>query len=96
MRFRSVEGIAGPSAGVEVTRDSVNYREMMTMIRPLLRFFGLVDAEADSAKFEPVFGLPRRSLDEWLSRHPSMRETYDAELARITERRRGGYRDSRN
>ena len=56
------------------------------MIRALLRMFGLVDSDADPAKFEPVFGLPKRSLDEWLSRHPSMRERYDAELDRASKR----------
>jgi hypothetical protein len=66
------------------------------MIRAMLRMFGLVDAEADSAKYEPAFGLPRQSLDQWLSRHPSMRERYDAELARASKRRPRNYKEDRN
>lgn len=30
--------------------------------------------------FEPIYGLPKRSLDEWLSRNPRLKEQYEKEL----------------
>lgn len=54
------------------------------MIKELLRLCGLLKAEADSGKFELVYGLPQKSLEEWLSRNPSMRKKYAADLARLS------------
>ena len=65
------------------------------MIRKLLRWFGLVNAEAGYEEFEPVYGLPKRSLEEWLSRNPSMRERYAADLARASRGRRRNYKEDR-
>jgi hypothetical protein len=65
------------------------------MIHRLLRLFGLANSKPDSEKFEPVFGLPKQSIDEWLSRHRSMKERYDAELARLSKPRRRSYKEDR-
>ncbi|MCA9147205.1 MAG: hypothetical protein KDB05_30725 [Planctomycetales bacterium] len=53
------------------------------MIKYLMWFLGLIaddreDSELD--KFEPIYGLPRRSLDEWLSRNPALKKDYEAKL----------------
>lgn len=53
------------------------------MIKCVMRFLGIIaddreDSELD--KFEPIYGLPKRSLDEWLSRNPALRNEYEAEL----------------
>jgi hypothetical protein len=50
------------------------------MIKPLLRFFGFVKDERGLEKFESIYGLPTRSLDEWFSRNPALRTRYEAEL----------------
>lgn len=66
------------------------------MIRKLLRWLGLLNAEADSGRFEPVYGLPKWSLEEWLSRNPALRENYAADLARASKSRRRNFKDDRN
>jgi hypothetical protein len=50
------------------------------MIKSLLRFFGIVKDEGKLLQFEPIYGLPRRSLDEWLSRNPGLKKDYEAAL----------------
>ena len=65
------------------------------MIRELLRWLGLFKAEVGSEKFEPVYGLPKQSLEEWLSRNPSMRERYAADLARASKGRRRYFKEDR-
>lgn len=50
------------------------------MIDWLLHFFGIIRDERGPDEFEPIYGLPKRSLDEWLSRNPALRKDYDAEL----------------
>lgn len=52
------------------------------MIIRLLQLCGLANYSTTTQSHEPVFGLPKRSLEEWLERHPSMRPKYDAELER--------------
>jgi len=68
----------------------------LIMIRELLRWFGLFKADAGYEKFEPVYGLPKQSLQEWLSRNPSMRERYAADLARASKGRRRNYKEDRD
>lgn len=61
------------------------------MIKCLMRFLGIIaddreDTELDN--FEPIYGLPKRSLDEWLSQNPALKKDYEAELrARSLHRR---------
>lgn len=50
------------------------------MVKSLLRFLGIVKDTRGLDKFEPIYGLPTRSLDEWLSRNPALRKDYEAEL----------------
>jgi hypothetical protein len=50
------------------------------MVNLLLRLFGIIRGEGELDKFEPIYGLPTRSLDEWLSRNPALRNDYDAKL----------------
>jgi hypothetical protein len=42
------------------------------------------------AKYDPVYGLPRRSVEEWLARNPQLREEYEVQewLARNPPLRR--------
>jgi len=44
------------------------------MVNWLLRLFGIIRGEGGLDKFEPIYGLPTRSLDEWLSRNPALRK----------------------
>lgn len=65
------------------------------MIKYLMRFLGLIaddreDSELD--KFEPIYGLPRRSLDEWLSRNPALKKDYEAKLRARTLRSQSAQR----
>jgi hypothetical protein len=50
------------------------------MRNALLRFLGSRRAK-ELSRFEPIYGLPRRSLDEWLARNPQLRKEYEIELA---------------
>jgi hypothetical protein len=51
------------------------------MFKSLLRFFGLVNGKSDTDNFDPLYGLPKQSLDEWLSRNPTLKREYASELA---------------
>jgi hypothetical protein len=51
-----------------------------TMLKSLLRFFGIVKDNSDLDNFDPIYGLPKRSLDEWLSRNPTLKTKYESEL----------------
>jgi hypothetical protein len=60
------------------------------MLKSLLRFFGIVKDDSELDNFEPIYGLPKRSLDEWLSRNPAFKEKYESELmARSWSNHRG-------
>lgn len=67
-----------------------------SMIIRSLQFCGLVNSPTANDSYEPVFGLPRRSLEESLARHPSMRPKYDAELNRRTKQSRRTFMEERN
>jgi hypothetical protein len=51
------------------------------MFKSLLRFFGLVNENSEADNFDPLYGLPKQSLDEWLSRNPMLKREYASELA---------------
>jgi hypothetical protein len=51
------------------------------MFRSLFCFFRSSNGSSHLDKFEPIYGLPTRSLDEWLSRNPRLKEEYEKELA---------------
>jgi hypothetical protein len=50
------------------------------MRNALLRFLESRRAK-ELSRFEPIYGLPRRSLDAWLARNPQLRKEYEIELA---------------
>jgi hypothetical protein len=50
------------------------------MIKSLLRFFGIVRDQRALDKFEPIYGLPTKSLDNWLSHNPALKKDYEAKL----------------
>jgi len=52
----------------------------MVMLTSLLRFFGFAKETAELSKFEPVYGLTKEALDEWLARNPLLRQEYEAKL----------------
>jgi len=37
-------------------------------------------------RFEPIYGLTKRSLDDWLARNPRLRQQYDEQLAARAQR----------
>src|SRR5690606_3629285 len=51
-----------------------------------LRFCGIVKNKRVLDQFEPIYGLPTRSLDEWLSRNPARKKVYEAELLNRSRR----------
>jgi hypothetical protein len=60
----------------------------------LLRLFGGsggTDPVRD--RYDPVYGLPRRAVEEWLARNPGIRDEYEAELRARAVRRGGGGTD---
>ena len=51
------------------------------MFNALLCCLGFRTDRTKLEAFEPIYGLPKRSLDEWLSRNPQLKKEYDIELA---------------
>jgi hypothetical protein len=48
------------------------------MFRRLLKLLGFSrDDSIPQPEYDPVYGLPRRSLEEWLARNPQLREEYE-------------------
>ena len=67
------------------------------MLKSLFQFLGL---HKDHTKyldtFEPIYGMPKRSLEEWLSRNPNLMKDYEAKLAaRAIRNHRSPYRAER-
>jgi hypothetical protein len=56
------------------------------MLKSLYRFAGIDTDSTELDKFEPIYGLPKRSLDEWLSRNPKLKKEYERELATRLQR----------
>ncbi len=51
------------------------------MIKSLLRFFGLAKKSSERDNFDPLYGLPKQSLDKWLSRNTTLKRDYASQLA---------------
>lgn len=51
------------------------------MFHALLCCLGFRTGRTKLDSFEPIYGLPKRSLDEWLSRNPQLQKEYEVELA---------------
>ncbi len=48
------------------------------MLRWLVKCFGFdKDGPAQRPEYDPVYGLPRRAVEEWLARNPRLREEYE-------------------
>ena len=48
------------------------------MLKQLARLFGLTPESASTdTEFDPVYGLPKRAIEEWLERNPRLREEYE-------------------
>jgi hypothetical protein len=58
------------------------------MFKSLLGFLGMTADSTELDKFEPIYGLPKRSLDEWLSRNPKLKKEYERELVVRLQRSR--------
>ena len=51
------------------------------MLNWLGRLFGKAGESTSSAtEYDPIYGLPRQSVEQWLAHNPGLREAYDAEL----------------
>lgn len=50
------------------------------MFKSLLRFLGFVKDEKRAEEFDPIYGYPPRSIDEWLSYNPVLKKSYEAKL----------------
>lgn len=58
------------------------------MFKPLMRYLRNFSKASDIDKYEPIYGLPRHSLQEWLSKNPLLKKDYENELlARSLQRR---------
>jgi hypothetical protein len=51
------------------------------MFKSVLRFFGLAKKSSERDNFDPLYGLPKQSLDEWLARNPKLKREYASQLA---------------
>jgi hypothetical protein len=52
------------------------------MWKRLLRLARHTRHEATLDKFDPVYGLAKEAIDEWLSRNPALKQRHEAELTR--------------
>jgi hypothetical protein len=53
-------------------------REESTMLKRLWRLFRIAAESAEShEEYDPVYGLPKRAVEEWLARNPQLREEYE-------------------
>ncbi len=50
------------------------------MFKSLLRYFGITKESEEQDKFDPIYGLPKRALQDWLSRNPTLSIEYNAKL----------------
>ena len=50
------------------------------MFKSLMLYLGNFSKTSELDKYEPIYGLPRRSLQEWLSYNPLLKKDYEAEL----------------
>ena len=50
------------------------------MFNWLFWLFGTDDVTQQLDEFEPIYGLPKASFEEWMSRNPDLRKEYDAKL----------------
>jgi hypothetical protein len=56
-------------------------REGSAMLERLWRRFGKNGrSTSPDGEYEPVYGLPRHEVEQWLERNPHLREKYEAEL----------------
>jgi hypothetical protein len=51
------------------------------VVNPFLYLFGLGRDAAELDQFEPIHGLPQRSLDEWLANNSQLKKKYEVELS---------------
>jgi hypothetical protein len=50
------------------------------MWKQLAWIFGRTgESTSAQAEYEPVYGLPRRAVEEWLARNPQLREEYEVQ-----------------
>ncbi len=51
------------------------------MFGTLRRLVAISSTPRELERFEPIYGLPHRALQEWLSQNSQLRQDYDIELA---------------
>lgn len=51
------------------------------MLMCLFRRLRIDKDVAEHEKFDPIYGLPQRSLTAWLSRNPTLADKYNVKLA---------------
>lgn len=57
------------------------------MFKSLRRLFGIERGSPVNGQYDPIYGLPRRAVDEWLKHNPVLKQEYDAMLrARLLTR----------
>jgi hypothetical protein len=53
----------------------------MVMLRWLWRLFGwAAESSSPTVEYDPVYGFPRRAVEEWLARNPQLREEYEVQV----------------
>lgn len=57
------------------------------MVKSILNLFDVSTNESKIDKFEPIYGLPKPALEEWLSLNPQLKAEY---LARLKARYMSG------
>lgn len=58
------------------------------MFKTLMRYLRRSSKARDVDKGDPIYGLPKQSLQDWLSKNPLLKKDYESELlARSLQRR---------
>jgi hypothetical protein len=50
------------------------------MLKSFLRFLGIVKDKRRRDESDPIYGYPKRSIDDWLSHNPVLKKEYEAKL----------------
>jgi hypothetical protein len=62
--------------------------EVEQMLKAMLDYLEMGGHSSKMEDFEPIYGLPRQSLDDWLARNQPLKKEYDKVLADRLQRTR--------
>jgi hypothetical protein len=65
-----------------IGNDAILVEMNANLVEEILRMKRPTSRPSPGVEYEPVYGLPKHEVEEWLLRNPRLREKYEAELQR--------------